>query len=34
MIIGSWCIETGAELLTADRAFEPMRDHLGLRLAA
>ena len=34
MIIGTWCIETGAELLTADRDFEPMRDHLGLRLAA
>ena len=34
MIIGTWCIETGAELLTADRHFEPMRDHLGLRLVA
>ena len=34
MIIGTWCIETGAELLTADRDFEPMRDHLGLRLVA
>ena len=33
MILGTWCIETGAELLTADRDFEPMRDHLGLRLA-
>jgi predicted nucleic acid-binding protein len=32
MIIGTYCIETGAELLTADRDFEPMRDHLGLRL--
>lgn len=34
MIIGTYCIETGAELLTADRDFAPMRDHLGLRLAA
>jgi len=34
MIIGTWCIETGAELLTGDRHFEPMRDHLGLRLVA
>ena len=34
MLIGTWCIETGAELLTADRDFEPMRDHLGLRLVA
>ena len=32
MIIGTFCIETGAELLTGDRDFEPMRDHLGLRL--
>ncbi len=34
MIIGTYCIEIGAELLTADRDFEPMRDHLGLRLVA
>jgi predicted nucleic acid-binding protein len=34
MIIGTYCIEMGAELLTADRHFEPMRDHLGLRLVA
>jgi predicted nucleic acid-binding protein len=34
MIIATYCIETGAELLTADRHFEPMRDHLGLRLVA
>jgi predicted nucleic acid-binding protein len=34
MIIGTYCIEMGAELLTADRDFEPMRDHLGLRLVA
>lgn len=33
MIIGTYCIEMGAELLTADRDFVPMRDHLGLRLA-
>ena len=32
MIIGTYCIETGTELLTADLDFEPMRDHLGLRL--
>ena len=34
MIIGTYCIEMGAELLTADRDFVPMRDHLGLRLVA
>lgn len=33
MIIGTYCLEIGAELLTADRHFEPMRDYLGLRLA-
>jgi predicted nucleic acid-binding protein len=32
MIIATYCIESGAELLTADRDFAPMRDHLGLRL--
>ena len=32
MIVGTYCIEIGAELLTADRDFAPMRDHLGLRL--
>ncbi len=32
MIIGAYCIEIGAPLLTADHDFEPMRDHLGLRL--
>lgn len=32
MIIGTYCIQTGAELLTGDRDFAPMRDHLGLRL--
>ena len=34
MIIATYCIETGAELLTADHDFLPMRDHLGLRLVA
>jgi hypothetical protein len=34
MIIATYCIEHGAELLTADRDFAPMRDHLGLRLVA
>jgi predicted nucleic acid-binding protein len=34
MIIATYCIETGAELLTADRDFVPMRYHLGLRLVA
>lgn len=32
MVIATYCIETGAELLTADRHFEPTRDHLGLRI--
>jgi predicted nucleic acid-binding protein len=32
MIIGTYCLETGAALLTADRDFVAMRDHLGLRL--
>ena len=32
MIIATYCIEMGAELLAADRHFAPMRDHLGLRL--
>jgi predicted nucleic acid-binding protein len=32
MIIGTYCIANGAELLTSDRDFVPMRDHLGLRL--
>jgi predicted nucleic acid-binding protein len=34
LIIATYCIETGAELLTADRHFGPMRDHLGLRLVS
>jgi predicted nucleic acid-binding protein len=32
MIIATYCIGMGAELLTGDRDFLPMRDHLGLRL--
>ena len=34
VIIGTYCLRIGASLLTADRDFEPMRDHLGLRLVA
>jgi predicted nucleic acid-binding protein len=34
MLVGTYCMEIGAELLTSDRDFEPMRDQLGLRLAA
>jgi hypothetical protein len=34
MINGTYCNEMGGELLTADRDFEAMRDHLGLRLVA
>lgn len=34
IFIGTYCIEHGAELLTSDRDFLPMRDHLGLRLVA
>jgi predicted nucleic acid-binding protein len=34
MIIGTYCLEHGAELLTADRDFLAMRDYLGLRLVA
>ena len=33
MIIGTWCLENGARLLTADHDFQPLADHLGLRLA-
>jgi predicted nucleic acid-binding protein len=32
MIIGTYCIEGGAQLLTSDSDFLAMRDHLGLRL--
>jgi predicted nucleic acid-binding protein len=31
MIIGTFCIEGGHRLLHADRDFEPMVEHLGLR---
>ncbi len=31
MIVATYCLEHGAELLTADHDFAPMRDHLGLR---
>jgi len=34
IFIGTYCLEHGAELLTADRDFVPMRDHLGLRIVA
>jgi predicted nucleic acid-binding protein len=33
LIIGTFCIEHGHELLQADRDFTPMVQHLGLRLA-
>ena len=32
LIIGTVCIEHGHALLTADRAFAPMAEHLGLVL--
>lgn len=31
LIIGTFCIENGHHLLHADRDFQPMCDHLGLR---
>lgn len=31
MLIATYCIEGGYPLLHADRDFEPMREHLGLR---
>lgn len=34
MIIGTFCIENGYALLHEDRDFDPMAEHLGLRLAA
>ena len=34
VFIGTWCLENGVELLTADRDFLAMRDHLGLRLVS
>jgi hypothetical protein len=33
MIIGTFCIEGGHRLLHADRDFDPMVEHLGLRIA-
>lgn len=33
MVIGTWCLENGATLLTGDAGFEPLAEHLGLRLA-
>jgi predicted nucleic acid-binding protein len=32
IFIGTWCLENGVELLSADRHFLAMHDHLGLRL--
>jgi predicted nucleic acid-binding protein len=32
LIIGTYCIERGHFLLHDDRDFEPMREHLGLRV--
>ncbi|MBA4777644.1 MAG: PIN domain nuclease [Rhizobiales bacterium] len=33
LIIGTYCIEHGHELLHNDRDFQPMADHLGLQFA-
>jgi predicted nucleic acid-binding protein len=33
MIIGTFCIEGGHQLLHADRDFDPIVEHLGLRTA-
>ncbi len=33
LLIGTFCIAHGHELLHADRDFEPMQRHLGLRVA-
>jgi len=33
LIIGTFCIEGGHRLLHADRDFEPLVEHLGLRVA-
>lgn len=33
LIIGTYCIEHGHSLLHADRDFDPMAEHLGLRIA-
>ena len=34
LFIGSYCIESGVQILTSDSDFLAMRDHLGLRLVA
>lgn len=34
MIIGTFCIDGGHELLHDDRDFAPMAEHLGLRVLA
>ncbi|MBB5043368.1 type II toxin-antitoxin system VapC family toxin [Shinella fusca] len=33
LIIGTYCMEHGHSLLHADRDFNPMAEHLGLRIA-
>lgn len=33
LVIGTYCIEHGHSLLHADRDFDPMAEHLGLRIA-
>lgn len=33
LLIGAYCIEHGYQLLQSDRDFQPMAEHLGLRLA-
>ena len=33
LIIGTYCMERGHSLLHADRDFNPMAEHLGLRIA-
>ena len=33
LIIGTYCLEHGHSLLHADRDFDPMVEHLGLRIA-
>ena len=33
LIIGTYCMEHGHSLLHADRDFDPMVEHLGLRIA-
>lgn len=33
MIIGTYCIEQDCTLLHRDRDFDPMAEHLGLRIA-